>query len=248
MAKAPKVGKCVHCLKDPVERNWDHVFPQSWFPDSTPKNLEKWKVPSCLNCNRELGAIESEFFVRIALCLNSNAHAFQGLSQRALRALKPELASNPGDKRAREALAKKLASEMLQGEQIPTTGTYPALGEKWGRPHGSGIAIQIPAESFRRITAKIVRGIVYVHGRKFIEPPHKIDFFALDDAGAQPIKVLLEQAGTTLELGPGLNVKRVMAPDGISAFYEIEFWQQFKAYASVLDDEEETSSTVISGH
>src|SRR5947208_16017660 len=36
------LGKCVHCLKDVAERNSDHVFPASWYPDSTPPNLEKW--------------------------------------------------------------------------------------------------------------------------------------------------------------------------------------------------------------
>jgi hypothetical protein len=31
-----------------AERDWDHVFPISWYPDTTPPDLEKWKIPSCL--------------------------------------------------------------------------------------------------------------------------------------------------------------------------------------------------------
>jgi hypothetical protein len=43
MARSRRLGpgKCVHCLKDVEERNSDHVFPASWYPDSTPPNLEE---------------------------------------------------------------------------------------------------------------------------------------------------------------------------------------------------------------
>jgi hypothetical protein len=37
MAKKPENGKCVHCLMDPVERNWDHMFPKSWYPVGFPR-------------------------------------------------------------------------------------------------------------------------------------------------------------------------------------------------------------------
>ena len=238
MARPPKPGKCIHCLRTPVERNWDHVFPESWYPQTTPKNLAKWKIPSCVRCNRELGAIENEFFVRIALCLDPNSPAFKGLSEKALRAMNPRFASSATDERAREALARRVTSEMLQGAQIPSEGIFPALGERWGRPHGSGIALAIPVESFRRITEKIVRGLTYLDQQRFIEPPHQVQFFALDDEGARPLRDVLDSAGTTLAREPGIVVRRAVAPeDGISAFYEIDFWQQFKTYATVLDND-----------
>lgn len=238
MARPPKPGKCIHCLRTPVERNWDHVFPESWYPETTPANLAKWKIPSCVRCNRELGAIESEFFVRIALCLDPNAPGFKGLSEKALRAMNPKYASTPADKRAREALGRRVSSELLQGDQIPNEGIFPALGERWGRQRGSGIALVIPAESFRRITEKIVRGLTYLEQKEFIEPPHEIQFFALDDEGAKPIREVLANAGSTLAREPGIVVRRAVAPeDGVSAIYEIEFWQQFKTYATVLADD-----------
>lgn len=57
MAKNPDKGKCVHCLTDPVDRNWDHMFPKSWYPDTTPENLEKWQIPSCIACNARYGKL-----------------------------------------------------------------------------------------------------------------------------------------------------------------------------------------------
>lgn len=236
MARPSKPGKCVHCLLDHVKRNWDHVFPESWYPDTTPPNLAKWKIPSCLLCNKELGVIENEFFIRVALCLNPNDPASRSIVQKALRALKPEFAKSQSDKRARAALAKRITSEMMQGQQISTLGVYPSLGERWGRPQGSGIALKIPAESFRRITEKIVRGITYIEGGRYIEPPHRVHFFALDDEGARPVRELVEIAGTTFAREPGIVVRRAVSPeDGVSALYELEFWKQFKTHAAVLD-------------
>jgi hypothetical protein len=237
MAKRPKPGKCVHCLRDPVERNWDHVFPESWYPDTTPPNLYKWQIPSCVPCNCELGEIEDEFLVLVALCLDPKIPASRSIVEKALRAMNPEAAISSADRKARASLARRVMEHLLEGPNIPQTGIYPTLGEKWGRAPGQGIAVRIPADSFRRLTEKIVRGIFFLEDKKFIEPPYHILFFALDDAGAQPARELLDRAGVTYTREPGIVVKRAVVPeDGISSIFEIEFWGQFKTHASVTSD------------
>lgn len=238
MAKPPKPGKCVHCLCHSDDRNWDHVFPVSWYPDTTPQNYEKWKVPSCRLCNKELGEVESEFFVLVAMCLDPNDPASKSIVQKALRAINPEYAKTDLDKRARTALARKVRERTMEGHEIPSYGVYPSLGEKWGRPSGSGIALTIPADSFRRITEKIVRGVTFLESGRFIEPPHTINFFALNDEGSKQLRDLVDTFGTTLAREPGIIVRRAVLPeDGISALYEIEFWKQFKTHAVVMDDD-----------
>ena len=237
MARPPKPGKCVHCLRSPVNRNWDHVFPDSWYPDTTAPNLHKWQIPSCVKCNSELGAIEREVFVRIALCLDPNAPESRSIVQKALRAMKPEYGKTASDKRARAALGQKISSEILQGDQIPNHGIYPNLGARRGSLPTSQMAVVIPAEFFRRITEKIVRGITYLEDQRFIEPPHKIQFFALDDESARPLTELTERFGTVLAREPGIVLKRAVVPeDGISSLYEIEFWKQFKTHATVSEE------------
>ncbi len=238
MARPPKPGKCIHCLHHSNDRNWDHVFPASWYPDTTPLNLTKWQVPSCRRCNKELGEIESEFFVLVALCLDPNNPASKSIVQKALRAMKPEYGKSAADKRARAALAKKVTARVMQGEEIPSHGIYPSLGEKWGRPPGSGMALKIPAESFRRITEKIVRGITFIENGRLIEPPHTIEFFALNAEGSKPLRDIVDTFGTTLAREPGIIVRKAVLPeDGVSAIYEIEFWKQFRTHAVVLDDD-----------
>jgi hypothetical protein len=101
-----------------------------------------------------------------------------------------------------------------------------------------GLAISIPAAFFRRITEKVVKGITYLENKRFIEPPHRIEFFALDDQGASTMREALDAYGKILAREPGIVIRRAVTPDdGVSALYEIEFWKQFKTYASVLPDE-----------
>ena len=234
MAKRPKPGRCVHCLRDPVDRNWDHVFPESWYPDTTPPNLYKWQIPSCIQCNKELGEIEDEFLVLVALCLDPNDPASKSIVEKAFRAMNPEVAKNASDKRGRAALLKRVKSRLLQGSQIPKSGIYPTLNERWGCQAGSGIALTIPADSFRRITEKIVRGIFFIEHERFIEPPYTVQFYALNDEGAKPIREYLDQAGETFAREPGVVIRRAITPeDGMSSLFEIEFWGQFKSHAAV---------------
>jgi hypothetical protein len=109
------------------------------------------------------------------------------------------------------------------------------LGNKrWTDLNEKPVALLIPAESFRRITEKIVRGIFYIEEEKFIEPPYEIDFFALAEEAALSWEQVLDKFGTVYAREPGIFVHRAVPPeDGISALFAINFWQQFKTYASV---------------
>ncbi len=237
MAKRLKPGKCVHCLKDPVERNWDHVFPVSWYPDTTPLNLSKWKIPSCISCNHSLGQLEQQFFVLVAECLDPHDPASSSIVARAKRATNPDVAETNADREARQRLKQYVESQKRPASAVSTSAVYPTLGNKWGLPVEQQRAIKIPAEGFRRITEKIARGIFYLEDRRFIEPPYSVQCFALNDAGAQPVRELIAQFGTTYAREPGIIVRRAVAPeDGISSVFEMEFWGQFKTHAAITND------------
>jgi hypothetical protein len=234
MSKAPGIGKCVHCLTEPVKRNWDHVFPVSWYPDSTPPNLEKWQVPSCIPCNSKYGKLESDFLSHIGLCLNASNVASKSIVEAALRSMKPQAGRNEHDAQRRLKKGRKILSETLQGDKIPDHGHFPGLGNRWNACGEEPVAILMPAESFELMTMKIVRGLFYIEDGKFIEPPYKIEFFVLDDDGARPVKGVLDKFGKIYAREPGIVVHRAVAPeDGISSLFELTFWRQFKTYASV---------------
>ena len=231
MAKNPEKGKCVHCLKGPVERTWDHMFPKSWYPDTTPENLEKWQIPSCLDCNQRYSKLEGDFLGRVALALDTKNPASAGLAEKALRALNPTAARDEGDAAARDARAKKILSEMFKGEKIEAKNVVPGLGERWGRSNEQQIAIKIPDESLPAITEKIVRGLAYREDGNFIEPPQEIVCHLAKEEGLHEVKELLAKHGKEFKREPGLVIRRAQLDGG--DLYEITFWDQFKTYATV---------------
>lgn len=233
--KPPPIGKCVHCLTDNVTRNWDHVFPKSWYPDTTPPNISKWIIPSCPKCNMEYGELEQDLLMRLACCVDPKIAAASGIYQKVLRSMDARYAPNQEEARIRIARRNKLLAEMLHGNQIPEGGIYPGFGERWGRPKDAQVAMSIPASSFRRLTEKIVRGIFFIEDNKYIEPSHSINFYALEDDGASEITEMLSRFGKEYARGPGILINRaVMAEDGVSAIISIEVWGSFKMYASVM--------------
>jgi len=237
MAKNPEKGKSVHCLKDSVERTWDHMFPKAWYPDTTPENLEKWQIPSCLECNQRLGKLESDLIGRIALTLDANNPASKGLAEKALRTINPAQARDEGDAAAREARAKKILGDMFKGEQIKAKNVVPGLGERWGRPVSEQLAIKIPDESFPAITEKIVRGLVFREdGGVFIEPPQEIECHLATEEGLDDVKTLLAEHGKEFKREPGLVIRRASLDGGDLS--EITFWDQFKTYATVWKPED----------
>jgi hypothetical protein len=234
MAKRPPPGKCVHCLKDPVERDWDHVFPESWYPESSPENQYKWQVPSCIPCNTALGKIEDDFLRRVGLCLNPHSAASSDIVLKALRAHTPAAGKNERDRNARAALRKRVLDEALEAAGFPEEAVYPGMGDRWGHPREAQLPVLIRADSFDRLTEKIVRGIFYVADRKFIEPPFAVESFALDPSVGEPIREIVDKFGVTYAREPGIVVRRAVTEDGISSLFEIEFWGQLKRYATVL--------------
>ena len=171
--------------------------------------------------------------MKVGLCLDPFDPASASIVQKSLRALKPAAARNPRDAQHRLGKGRRILTESLVGDQIPDHGVFPGLGDRWNIP-GERTAILIPADSFKRITEKIVRGIFYIEEQKFIEPPHKVDFFALFNEDAAFIEQVLAKFGTIYAREPGIVVRRAVVPeDGVSSIFAIEFWKQFKTYANV---------------
>src|SRR5262245_31399175 len=171
MAKSPGPGKCVHCLAE-VERNWDHVFPLSWYPDTTPPDLEKWQIPSCIPCNKSYSKIEHDFHGRVGLCLDHNNPASRSIVEAAVRSIDAAKGRNPDDSHKRLLRGHKLMNQTLHGAQIQEENLYPGMSRPENVPAENRVGMLIPVEYFPRMVHKIVRGMFYIHEQKFIEPPY----------------------------------------------------------------------------
>lgn len=242
MGQKPHPGKCIHCLHWHKELTWDHVFPKAWYPQSTPNDLYKWQVPSCKECNKKYGKLEEDLLLRLALCVDPSDPKCSGVVEKGLRALNPAYAKSEKDRNARMAKRNQILREAFQGKDIPLQAVYPNFGPHDHYPIENQTAITIKADSVKKLSEKIVRGIFYLEDGHFIKPPYTINFYALTDRGATPIMEMLEQYGTIHAREPGIVVSRAVAhEDNISSFFCIEIWGRFKMYAAVTDESRESN-------
>lgn len=238
MAKKPGPGKCVHCLRYFDKRNWDHVLPRSWYPDATPPNMHKWQIPTCKECNSEYGRIEEDLMVLLSFAVEPRTPASSGIYERAMRSIDESKGRGKRDRLARRARKERIMEYLTFGHDIPEQGIYPYLGERWGRPKSEQVAVRLPAKHIERLCEKIVRGIHYLEHQELIEPPFEIQFFALDDEGAKPIRDLLEQHGKRYTRGPGFEVIRIVPVDEPKAsMQEIRIFGEFVMFAVVEPNE-----------
>jgi hypothetical protein len=97
---------CAYCstVVEKVEK--EHVFPESWYPDGTPRD-RMVLVPACRKCNGDFGRIEERMLLPLALALPDDADT-QSILARATRGLDPSAGRNVQDIYHRHARAQGL--------------------------------------------------------------------------------------------------------------------------------------------
>lgn len=237
MTKRPKSdGRCIHCRRLLAERTKDHVFPDSWYPASTPTTVQRWTVPSCRVCNGNSGELESEVFVPLALCINPRKIAAAGLSKKALRALGIGAGGKLSgeERRIRQAVLAKVFrgakpySPEVKPHVLPGLGPHPEV------PENQQLQIFVPGEKLQQVFGKIVRGCEYwlANGR-IVEPPYEVKVYFVYDADVPDVVRAFAPFGP-VHLGPGLRVRRASAHDEpLTILYEIVLWDTLKFYAVI---------------
>lgn len=229
----PRPGRCVHCLKDNVQLTWDHLFPKAWYPDSTRPNIEKWQIPACLRCNQQYGKLEDELLLRLGMCVNPTLAQASGIADKVLRAMDPSSAKNAKDAAHRHRRRMKMRSLLTPVSSLPSSAIIPAFPRQLDWPEATH-GIQIPGAMLRALAEKLTRGIYYLDGGRFIEPPFTIDFYLLREAPHDEVRELLEKHGTVYAREPGIVVKRAIAEDDrMHAILGIEIWGQFRMFTDV---------------
>src|SRR6516164_3915856 len=71
MAKAPKIGRCIHCLGlfEKGQMTTDRVPSRAWYSEPTPSTVQRWKVPCCRGCYNDLSRAERDLVIRLRLCI-----------------------------------------------------------------------------------------------------------------------------------------------------------------------------------
>lgn len=224
----------MHCRAEVKHLTWDHVFPRGWYPENTPPNLEKWKIPACSPCNWKYGRIEEELGITIPLCLDPDAPSAKGMYQKALRAIDPSHGRNHTDRVNRRKKRQKIVRSLLRGHEIPNA-EYPGFEERWNRPRQEQMALSVRVDHLKQLVEKIVKGITYIEDRTYLNEDMQIEHHVVQPGMAAPLERAVRLHGAIHSQGPGIEVVRaVTADDGVSALYKITIWGEFKMYATVM--------------
>lgn len=234
-------GRCVHCLRFADDITDDHVFPYSWYPESTPATVQRWTVPCCKRCNKELGAMESDLLVRLALCLDPKSEAARGIPEKALRSLGIDAGElTPKEREHREKRRLKLKAELIPlpaVEQAP--GAIPGLVRHSGPAE---FALPIPWAGLSIVAEKIARGCEYkLKSKKFVEPPYAVRTCVTEPDVVSPLFLSHRKV---IDFGPGCQAIRVFAAEDENVVrYRILIWSTLCFH--VLFDQEEYFRTEL---
>ena len=239
MAKKFTRCRCVHCLEEFDSLTSDHVFPDSWYPETTPENLEKWQMPACTKCNTVHGRMENDLLLRFGLCVDPDDPNSLGIVQKALRSVDPTYAKKEKDREHRLKRRHKIMKGLIFTDDIPKESIFPNFGRHDGHPTEDQPGILIAQSDLIMLGEKLVRGVTYVVDGRYIEKDHDVEVFFLRDEAAAPIVAVLQKHGTKYERGPGIKVTRVVPHDMLtSALFAIEIWGKLRMYASVQPSSE----------
>lgn len=237
MSKKFTNQNCIYCLDYFEKLTKDHVFPRSWYPDSTPQNMEKWVVPACFECNNRLGEIEDEAYKKLAICTENSDIAASGVSEKVVRLYDPRSAKNEKDRKRKEANIKKILADLIYTDKMPK-GLLKNFGPFNNNPDKSILVRISTAKLLDPITEKIVRGLEFKLMSKLINTDRSIKIIHLPDS-AKAISLeltqlnnILEKSGVKTSRGPGFIVRYAKDIYG-SMLYYITVWGKWEIWAAV---------------
>ena len=168
-----QMPRCVHCPRSANTR--DHVYPKSWYPTSTDASVQRWTVPSCEECNKNLGEVEKQLLIRLGLGVDPDCIEASGISMKALRSLGVGVELSAAEKPHRYKQRAKILSEMkpfleIKGKFPLVPGTKPHKGF----PEDVQYTITVPGRMLEKLAEKIVRGLEFKLGHRYVEHPYSL--------------------------------------------------------------------------
>jgi len=214
--------RCIHCLGFTESPEKDHIFPDSWYPTSTPTTIQRWTAPACPDCNRTFGQLEHDLLIRLVLSLDTSSDATRGLDERVYRSLGIDVEDSNRDKVIRDQLRAKLRSEFFAHEEVrDLPGKIPGLGPPPDQPPGPSLFI--PWAGLSMMAEKIARGCEYrfQNKKRYVEHPYGVLTLIRNDESNDPMLRFTK----LLDFGPGCQVRRgFVSEDPAMVRYFITIW------------------------
>jgi hypothetical protein len=241
---------CPYCVQ-PIQGKpeAEHVFPSSWYPDSTEKT-QRLLAPSCSKCNRALGKIEERLLRNWGLSVSNTAVASRGVPDRVLRSLDPTRGRTAQDSlmRAKSRKSVKARARFFSPEAV---GAFPGLQATdltWGKgPSGLWVpgapGLTIDSKDVEAFTAKLVRGLYYIGSHGTVLPKSvRIRTFVPGRASWPELqRFMLDNKMVTRGVPPGFLYWVGFAEGNpLLSFWIFSIWGRILLGASTDTDEQET--------
>ncbi|MBM7562767.1 hypothetical protein [Fusibacter tunisiensis] len=228
----PKTKKCVHCLEENENVTWDHVFPQSWYPQD--KEIHnKWKVPSCFNCNNKLSIIEKRLQKLFVASIGRDDTEMQGIYEKMIRSMDPTSAKNEKDYKSRLNERKRFINSITFVDKN-IEGIFPNLSNFYLYPNQSKLpAVFIHEDDIIAFGTKIVRGIFYIKNNVYIEENYDVEVLVLEQEAYNELNNIFGNYTEVLEK-PGIKIELYQAYDDISSIIKIRIWNKIFLVGTVL--------------
>lgn len=224
---------CVYCLKPCDNPTEDHIFPEAWYPDDFPRDLQKPTAPACGDCNGSHGRNERILLQRLGMHFSLDDPRAKGIGRKAARAIDPGAAKTEKDRLHRALGHKALGRAMMNVSEIgPDTRVVSGFGPHSDPGQRSKIAIQIPPDAMRTFAEKLARGFTWCRLLQTLSPEFEFHFWnpnAEQEAAVVEIASgLLANAPAGVDVlnrAPAIMVFRFADPsDPLPAFFIFEIW------------------------
>lgn len=235
MAKKFPPGFCAHCVKYFDVLTSDHVFPQGWYPETTPDKMEKWQMPSCSECNKHYSKIEDDLLIRLSLGLAPNEFHSLGVTDKAMRAMNPEFGKSEKDKLMRQKKRVKILKQIMPASNFDDKNFLPGLNDTFGIDKNYLSSMLIPSNSIEALGEKIVRGVTYVLKGKILDENFVVKILFVQDSFKTEVLDKIRRHTFIHHRGPGIIVGISTQNDNPDCgWFEILIWGKIKFYGAVL--------------
>ena len=219
--------RCAYCA-DAVATTFDHVFPTSWYPESTPTRVQRWTVPACGQCNNLYSHMEKVIGLLLSMSVDGDLQGTSGVWGKLGKAAQPSTARTEKEARAREALRQWVLKQQADvPTDFPRSAVLPhsLVNEQDAEP------LLIDANELNGLMAKFARGS-HCHLEK--APLPKGTDIAVSQVYADDVQRLASSNRVERhEVGPGFTVLRLseMTHEQYTARYAFCIWQSLNCFA-----------------
>lgn len=212
---------CAYCTQANTGTK-DHVFPRSWFPDSTPLDVTKWTVPCCAGCNNEKSRLENYSLQRLAACIDTSSNAATGIWEKVFRGLNESAGRDAPDREKRRRAHKAYFREIANAEHIRSSSiVYFSEAALPGR-----LMLRVKWKKVMNLMEMFARGCHFYLEQETLPTDSEVRcYMPRSYADIESVLSLLKQTAL-YELGPGIAFRRAHIREAGESYalYALQFW------------------------